>query len=148
VNVMRYTLVDRRGTVSFVASCAALRPLITGCVRGATSVDDLMSRIDRPQRRMAEYVSSGLAIFDEHNVSGNYEAIHEALDHCEPHELPVFRVVDERTRQASLQPVKAGVIVFNLARRRIVQIVNTYAEIKDMPYKMERLSQAGWTVVP
>ena len=145
---MRYTVIDQQGTVSFVAPCEALPALLTGCFQGATSVEDLMSRLDRRQRRMVEYVTSGLAVFDEHNAPGNYEAIHQALDYCAPHELPVFRVVDDRTRQASLQPVKAGVIIFNLIKRRIVQIQNTYAEIKDMPYKMLRLRQTGWTVVP
>ena len=41
-----------------------------------------------------------------------------------------FRVVDERTLQASLNPVKAGVVVFNLKDKRIVQIHNTYNEIR------------------
>jgi len=148
VNVMRYTVIDDRGAVSFVGACEALPALITACFQGATTLDEMMERIDRRQRRMAEFVLSGLAVFDEHNAPGNYEAIHEALDHLPPHELPVFRVVDERTRQASLDPVKAGAIIFNLPKRRIVQLVNSYAEIKDMPYKMRRLQQTGWTVVP
>ena len=148
MNVMRFTMIDRHGVVSFVAPCAALPALLSGCAQGATTTNELLGRIDRRQRRVAEYVSAGLAVFDEHNAAGNYQAIHEALDHCAPHELPVFRVVDDRTRQASLQPVKAGVIVFNLSQRRIVQIQNTYAEIKDMPFKMRRLQQTGWRVVP
>ena len=51
-------------------------------------------------------------------------------DLLRPADLPVFRVVDDRTRQASLQPARAGVIVFNLLSKRIVQIHNTYTEIK------------------
>ncbi|MDP2662354.1 MAG: hypothetical protein Q8R28_16670, partial [Dehalococcoidia bacterium] len=34
------------------------------------------------------------------------------------------------TRQASLQPVKAGIIIFNLTSKRIVQVMNNYAEIR------------------
>jgi hypothetical protein len=42
----------------------------------------------------------------------------------------VFRVLDSRTREASLTPVHAGVVVFNLRAKRIVQIQNSYAEIR------------------
>jgi len=38
-------------------------------------------------------------------------------------------VIDERTREASLQPVKAGVVLFNLVAKRIVQVQNTYRAI-------------------
>ena len=71
----------------------------------------------------------GLAVFDEHNTRDNHQAIHGALDHCRPHEMPVFRVVDGRTREASLTAVHAGVVIFNLQAKRIVQIQNSYAEI-------------------
>ena len=67
---------------------------------------------------------------DEHNSISNPGSIHAALDLLRPADLPVFRVIDDRTRQASLQPARAGVIVFNLKSKRIVQIHNTYAEIK------------------
>jgi len=39
-------------------------------------------------------------------------------------------VVDDLTRETSLQPVKAGAIIFNLRAKRIVQIVNVYWEIQ------------------
>jgi hypothetical protein len=38
--------------------------------------------------------------------------------------------VDDVTRETSLQPVKAGAIIFNLRAKRIVQIVNVYREIQ------------------
>ena len=63
------------------------------------------------------------------NVPGHYEAVHQALEFCAPHEQPPFRVVDDATREASLQPVKAGAVLFNLVRKRIVQIQNSYREI-------------------
>ena len=37
---------------------------------------------------------------------------------------------DERTQEAALTPVKAGVVVFNLIEKRIIQIQNTYNEIR------------------
>ncbi len=56
--------------------------------------------------------------------------MHAALDYCAPHEAPVFRVVDPRTEEVSLSPVRAGVVVFNLVAKRIVQLQNTYSEIR------------------
>jgi hypothetical protein len=38
-------------------------------------------------------------------------------------------VVDEVTQEASLRPVKAGAIIFNLKDKRIIQIINSYHEI-------------------
>lgn len=130
MNLMRYTVVDRAGAVSFVADCDALAAIVAGCAVNPRSLPELLDAAHEFDKRLREYVTSGLAIFDEHNSPANPAAIHAALDYCPPHELPVFRVIDDHTRQASLQPVKAGVIIFNLVDRRIVQVMNTYAEIR------------------
>ncbi|MCL5960507.1 MAG: hypothetical protein M1358_14570 [Chloroflexi bacterium] len=130
MNLMRYTVVAPAGTVSFVADCHALSALVAACAEGARALDELLELAERYDRRLREFVTSGLAVFDEHNAGDNYSAIHQAIKFLKPHELPVFRVVDDVTRQASLESVKAGVIVFNLSERRIVQIQNTYAEIR------------------
>ncbi len=145
---MRYTVIDRRGTVSFVAECDALPALVSACADGAQTLDELLEVVARRNPALRERVTCGLAVFDEHNVPGHYEPVHEAIKYLPPHELPVFRVVDDATRQASLQPVKAGVIVFNLRGRRIIQIQNTYAEIRGMLGKVRRLERAGWRILP
>ncbi|MBI4491953.1 MAG: hypothetical protein HY690_04085 [Chloroflexi bacterium] len=127
---MRFTVVDRQGKVSFVAPCYALEALVAACSFQPKSLEELL-RCSAPfSGDLPEHVLSGLAVFDEHNSGANFRAIHAALDYCKPQELPVFRVVDERTQEASLQPVRAGVVLFNLREKRIVQIHNTYAEIK------------------
>jgi len=148
VNVMRYTVIDERGTVSFVADCAALLPMVSACADGAQTLEDLLEAVDRSGFPLKEYVTSGLAVFDEHNSPTNLRAIHAAIAYFPPHELPVFRVLDDITRQASLQPVKAGAIIFNLPRRRIIQLQNSYAEIRRMGTRMRRLQRAGWQVLP
>lgn len=130
MNLMRYTVVTAAGNVSFVADCHALSALVAACAEGARTLDELLELAERYDRRLRDYVTSGLAVFDEHNVDGNFTAIHEAFKFLKPYETPVFRVVDDVTRQMSLEPVKAGIILFNLIERRIVQIQNTYAEIK------------------
>jgi len=148
VNVMRYTIIDGRGTVSFVAECDILPLLVSGCADGARTLEELLDAVAQRNAGLREYVASGLAVFDEHNTPRHYEAIHNAIRYLPPHELPVFRVVDDVTRQAGLQAVKAGVIIFNLRSRRIVQIQNTYAEIRNMLGKVRRLERGGWRILP
>jgi hypothetical protein len=130
MNIMRYTVIDSDGTVSFVAPCEALVPLVASCARDPRSLAELLAVADEYNSGLRETVLCGLAVFDEHNTRENHKSIHGALDHCRPHELPVFRVLDSRTREASLTPVHAGVVVFNLRAKRIVQIQNSYAEIR------------------
>ena len=148
MNLMRYTVVDSAGAVSFVAEGDELSALVSACADGVRTLDGLLNAVARRDGKLREHVTSGLAVFDEHNGPGHYEAIHAAIKFQPPHELPVFRVVDDVTRQASLQPVKAGGIVFNLHSRRIIQIQNTYAEIREMIGKVRRLERAGWRILP
>lgn len=127
---MRFTLVDDQMKVSFVAPCQALEALVAACSRGPSTIGQLLDFAEPYVGDLSEYVRCALAVFDEHNSPGNYRSIHAAFDYCKPQEIPVFRVVDERTREVSLQPVRAGVVLFNLREKRIVQIHNTYSEIK------------------
>jgi hypothetical protein len=148
MNLMRFTIVDRSQTVSFVYDGAVLNALLRACAEGVTSIDAFLATTARHHPQLREYVSCGLAVFDEHNVPPHYAAIHAAIRHFPSEEWPVFRVVDEATREASLQATRTGVIVFNLNERRIVQIQNSYAEILDMSQWVRRLQRAGWRIVP
>ena len=127
---MRYTVVDRRGAVSFVGPCAASTALLAACSRNPANLEEFLEYAEAYYRSLKDYVFNGLAVFDEHNGWGNYQAIHEALTFSEPWNQPTFRVVDALTRETSLRPVKAGAILFNLAARRIVQLVNSYSELQ------------------
>jgi hypothetical protein len=127
--VMRYTVIDEHGTVSFVAPCHALLALAAACSKDPRTLDELLIAADRYDRGLRDAVMSGLAVFDEHNVGGQGGSIVATLSRTPAYRGPVFRVVDEVTREYSLQPVKAGVVIFNLRARRIVQIHNTYEEV-------------------
>jgi hypothetical protein len=127
---MRYTVVDERGAVSFVARCESLVHLVAACAANPHTLEELLHLAGRYDPELEEYVASGLAVFDEHNVDGHNESIRSALRYLQPHELPVFRVVDDETREASLQRVKAGILIFNLKARRIVQVLNAYQEVQ------------------
>ena len=129
-DVMRFTIIDATGGVSFVAPCRTMEALVAACAGGVETLAELLDAASRFEPDLRDRVLSGLAVFDEHNTQGNPRSIHSALELLRPADLPVFRVLDDRTRQASLQPARAGVIVFNLKSKRIVQIHNTYTEIK------------------
>lgn len=130
MNVIRCTVVDVRGAVSFIVHADALAALTAACSANPSSLEELLAGAEPYYRNLGEQVLNGLAIFEEHNAKGNYQVIHRALRLSAPHEQPVFRVVDGLTREASLRPVKAGAVVFNLRAKRIIQIVNTYQEIR------------------
>ncbi len=116
--------------MSFVAHGDALPALVAACAAGPTDIEELLELSEPYYGNLGEYVSAGLTVFDELNVPGRYGVIHETLRRTAPHEQPVFRVVDGVTREASLRPVKAGAIIFNLRAKRIVQLMNSYREIR------------------
>lgn len=130
MNVMRYTVIDTKGAVSFIAHCDAFNAMIAACARNPETLVEFLAHADSYYQSLQDYVLFGLAVFDERNGPGNYRAIHAALDFCPPEEQPVFRVVDDVTREASLRPVKAGLIIFNLRAKRIIQMQNSYSELK------------------
>jgi len=132
--VMRFTVIDHTGTVSFVAPCNALKALVAACSKAPTDLESLLTASTRYDNELRDRVLDSLAMFDEHNSEGDYGHIHSAIDYAEEqrtqHCIPAFRVVDSRTRDASLQPVKAGLVLFNLRDRRIIQVHNTYANVQ------------------
>ncbi len=129
MDVMRFTVVDRQGTISFVAHCSAALALTAACSTDPVTLHDLLDASRRYDRGLRDRVLSGLAIFDEHNLPDDLRTIHRQLDELPSREAPVFRVLDERTREVSLRSVRAGVVLFNLLAKRIVQIENTYEPI-------------------
>lgn len=126
---MRFTIVDRGGTISFVGDNHSLDALVAACARDPESHAELLGIVDQFDRRVRDYVLSGLAVFDEHNSSDNLAAIHAILSETRGANTPPFRVLDEFTRQCSLQPVRSGLVIFNLKARRIVQVQNSYREV-------------------
>ncbi len=130
MNVMRYTVIDDSGGVSFVAHCDACFALVAACAMGSQTLQQLLDFAELYYCGISDYVQNGLAVFDEWNRPGRYEPVHTAIATCPPEDQPVFRVVDDITREASLRPVKAGVVVFNLGARRIIQLQNSYIEIE------------------
>jgi len=160
MGLMRFTVVDNTSTVSFIGPDHALHGLVAACSTGPATMAELLERAAPFVADLGERVKSGLAVFDEHNARGNTRWIHAAFDACSREDIPVFRVLDERTRDMSLSPVWAGAVVFNLKARRIVQIQNTFSDIRRKgrlrvmegarPTNRVKRYELGpeWTVVP
>lgn len=148
MNLMRFTIVGRDGAVSFVYDGSVLGQLLEACATGGSTLSTFLDATARRDPRLREHVTCALAVFDEHNADGNFETIHQAIEHFSSDELPVFRVVDDITREASLRPTRTGVIVFNLVERRIVQMHNSYDEAVSVRQRVRLLQRAGWRIVP
>jgi hypothetical protein len=127
---MRFTVVDPRGTISFVGDAFLMLPLVAACASDPPTLAEMLERVHQIDRRLRDRVLSGLAVFDEHNVEGNYSAIHRALENLAGAQEPVFRVVDDLTRQRSLEPTKTGLLIFNLKDHRIVQVLNHFYAVE------------------
>jgi hypothetical protein len=159
-DAIRCTVLDTRGTVSFVAHWAAAAALTAACSHDPTTLDELLDASTRYDRGLRDMVTQGLAVFDEHNLDNDLSDIHQQLKTLPPRRTPVFRVLDTITREASLRPVRAGVVLFNLPAKRIVQIENTYdrlshagavnyhngqfLSVRSLPYELP----ASWSIVP
>ena len=172
MSVMRYTIVDKVDTVSFIAPPNSLKALIAGCSQKPTPTTllKLLEMASKYDAGLKEYVQDGLAIFDEHNTLKDAPAtlnptfqreINDLLAKFDesatpsyenpappenPLELtfeelierqrklrgapakrhPVLRVSDDATRQESLEPIRFGLVIFNLIAKRIVQVQNSY----------------------
>jgi hypothetical protein len=131
LDVMRLTVVDPQGTVSFVAHTSAAVALTAACAEDPTTLDGLLQASRRYDHSLRGRVLEGLNIFDRHNSKDNLTIIHGLLATLPPRDVPVFRVYDDVTRQASLDPVRAGIVLYNLLHKRIVQIQNTYEPLRQ-----------------
>ena len=129
MNLLRLTIIDAAGGISFVAPGEALPAVLKACAGNPAQTGDMIVRAEQYYGGLRERIENGLAIFDERNTPGHYDAIHAALEHARPDESPLFRIVDDVTREASLRPVKAGAVVVNLMDRRIITLQNGYQEI-------------------
>jgi hypothetical protein len=129
-SVIRFTVTDGDTTTSFAGPGHAIKMLVAACAKGPRTVRELLEQTRPYDEHFATDVINGLAVFDEHNVRDNTVAIERKLEDRAPDEWPPFRVYNDVTRRACTQPGRAGLIVINLAAKRIIQVQNSYAEIQ------------------
>ncbi len=130
VAVIRFTVIDSQGAVSFVGPGHAIKMFAAACSRGPRTLQELLEFTRPYDADFINEVRRGLAIFDEHNTPEDMSAFRAMLQQRPPSTLPPFRVLDEVTRDLSLQPVDSGLILYNLGARRIIQIQNSYGELQ------------------
>lgn len=128
--MIRYTVADDVGTVSFLGPAHAMKMLVAACARGAATLVELLDFTLRYDDQFSRQVLDGLAVFDEHNSPENLGQIDEIIGSRQPADWPPFRIYNDATRRASTQPGRDGLIVFNLRSKRIVQVQNSYSEIQ------------------
>ncbi len=128
---MRFTVVDDDGTMSFVAPGHVLKMLTAACSRQPTNHRALLGLAEEYDPRLASGVMKALSRFDAklgQDPADTAPQTHVAEGEAEG-DSP-FRVVDEQTRRRSLEPARAGLVVFNLSAKRIVQIQNSYGDLR------------------
>ncbi len=126
---VRFTVADADTTVSFAGPGHAIKMIVAACSRDANSFPEILEVLGKLDDDLASFVRYGLARFDEHNIPEDTRAFERLMSNLPDDELPPFRVFNPVTRNASLNPGRLGLIVFNLRSRRIVQVLNHYGEI-------------------
>jgi hypothetical protein len=127
--MMRFTVIDTNGTVSFSGPGHVLKALVAGCSDGAVELSDLLERVRQIDKQFVDHVLNELARFDEHVVADRPESIDRWLERPDDAPPEAFRVFDQRLRNRSLTAERLGVVLFNLPEHRIVQIENSYGEL-------------------
>lgn len=125
---MRFTVIDSRGTVSFVAPAHLMKAFAAGCADGAGDSADLLLAASACDQQEVDRIRRELHVFDEYHTSEQTDYLETWLSHDSA--ARPFRVFDQVSRQVSLRPEGSGLVVFNLIRQRIVQVQNSFAELR------------------
>lgn len=126
----RFTVIDRGGTVSFLGPGHGLKVFAAACSRGAEDYRALLELAAEYDPAWTSEIRRGINIFDEHNTSFTTEAFAAQIRAADGEPTIPFRVLDSETRARSMQPSKSGLVLFNLKDKRIVQVQNSYADLR------------------
>ncbi len=126
----RFTIIDRAGTISFLGPGHGLKVFAAACSRGAEDYRALLALAAEYDPAWTSEIRRGISIFDEHNTATTTEAFTAQIRSNDEEPTVPFRVLDSETRARSMQPSKSGLVLFNLKDKRIVQVQNSYAELR------------------
>src|SRR5262245_18072021 len=73
--MMRFTIVDHLGTISFPGPPHALKALAASCSAGAGDHRALLDSLAHYDADLSAFVLNGLAVFDEHVAAANPDSI-------------------------------------------------------------------------
>jgi hypothetical protein len=126
---VRITIAAPESTVSFLGPGHAIKMFVAACSHEVSNVADMLDFVALLDGDLITGIRNGLARFDEHNIEDDSGAFESVMASTPPNQLPPFRVFSPDMRDASLDPGRLGLILFNLKSKRIVQIQNHYGEI-------------------
>ena len=129
-NLFRFNLVDADGAMSIVGPPHGLKVLAAACSREPRTIAELLEFAQPYDSTWIQQVRTGLMIFDEHNVGEvdpGYEPVVANRDDASQRS---FRIIDQVTRTRSMVPARLGLVIVNVRTQRIIQIHNSYAELR------------------
>ena len=129
VDTMRFTVVDHRETVSFVAPGHALKMLAAACSRHAKDYRDLILKIADYDAELARRLLSAPASDHESHTTSDASLAAPASE-AVVQQPELFRVINAEQLRKSTEPVDAGLVLFNLPAKRIVQVQNSYSDLR------------------
>ena len=127
--LLRITLIDSEGTISFGAPGHIAKMMAAACAHNPTAIDQVLGTLTTLDPASTESIKHGLARFDEFVVRDDATSIDEWLAQNDPLDGTPFRLIDPRLREATLTPLPLGVVMVNLPDKRIVQIENRYGAL-------------------
>jgi hypothetical protein len=127
--MMRFTVIDPAGAISFVGPGHCLKAITAGCSRDPKTSDDLFRIVRTYDARFVRSVLGDLAVFDEFVVEDQADSIDLWLGGEMSGQYRAFRILNQQLRNLSLMAEQLGIVLFNLVERRIVQIQNAYGEV-------------------
>jgi hypothetical protein len=129
--VFRFTIIDPAGTVSFLGPGHGPKVFAAACSQGAEDHRGLLRLAESYDAHWIAEVRAGLHVFDEHNVSALATSFQDHVRSTPGDRLMPFRVIDTVTRRLSTQSARSGLILFNLNQKRIIQVQNSYSELRE-----------------
>lgn len=123
----RLNIIDPASSVSFLGPAHAAKAVAAACSHGSLTWQDILSRTQRYDAEWTAEVRRGILSFEEHHVPGDdpVPPVEPGFDALSP-----FRIWDVETRQASLNPGRLGLVIFNLKEQRIIQVQNNYSDLQ------------------
>lgn len=129
-NFFRFNLVDADGAVSVVGPAHGLKVLAAACSCGPESIAELLDLAKPFDATWIQQVRTGLMIFDEHNVGEVNPDYAPVVTNADDANQRPFRIIDQTTRTRSMVPARLGLVIVNVRTQRIIQIHNSYAELR------------------
>jgi hypothetical protein len=128
-SLLRITLIDSQGTISFGAPGYWAKMMAAACGHNPSTLEQVLTTLGTLDREATDSLRHGLAVFDEFVLRDDASTIESWLAQNDPKDGTPFRLIDPRLREASLTPLPLGVIMVNLPDKRIVQIENRYGPL-------------------